>query len=107
MDGISNRKRVPESGAAPAVNPFFATLAAVQSRPKPETPVQKFQSHLRRLGKISEEGDVVGWNNHLPKLSPLAIAARILPEKDLRTRVELKKMEMTLLLQAGNKAKAQ
>jgi hypothetical protein len=107
MDGISQRKRIVESGAVPAVNPFFATLASVQSQPRPETPLQKFRGHLRRLEKISDEGDVVGWNQHLPKLSPLAIAAKILPEKDLRTRVELKKMEMTLLLMAGNKAKAQ
>jgi hypothetical protein len=107
MNAISQKKVMVESVPAPAVNPFFATLASAQSKPKLETPLQKFRGHLRHLEQISEAGDVVGWNQHLPKLSPLAIAAKIAPEKDLRTRVELKKMEMTLLLMAGNKAKAQ
>jgi len=96
-----------QSNSVPAVNPFFASLASAQARVRPQTPLQRFRHHLRKLSQLAEAGDVMGWNQFLPQLSKLALAAKIAPEKDLRTRVELKKMEMTLLLAAGKKAKTQ
>jgi hypothetical protein len=102
-----NREVNPDSAPAPVMNPFFAALASSQGQAKVETPAQLFRSHLLELQKIAMTGDVTAWNQQLPRVNSFAQTANIALEEDLGTRVELKKMEMTLLLQAGNKARTQ
>lgn len=88
----------------PTPNAFFATLAAVQRQ---TTPLQRFKSEIRLLEKVSERGDIRGWQEKLSNLNNLGKEAGIDPATDLETRVQLKKMELTLLLNAEKRARVE
>lgn len=88
----------------PTPNAFFATLAAVQ---KQSTPLHKFKSQMRLLEKASEIGDIRGWQEKLQNLNNLGKEAGIDPSTDLETRIQLKKLELTLLFNAEKRAREQ
>ena len=87
-----------------ALNPFLATLSFSITQPKAVTPYQVFQTHLKELEQIAKKGDIVAWNEQLPRVFAKAEDAEVAIQEDLETKISLYQWEMTLLLEAGNKA---
>ncbi|MFO1519895.1 MAG: hypothetical protein U1F57_09580 [bacterium] len=104
MNPINAQENVMYVERKATPNAFFASLAEYQVRPKQETPLQKFRNHLKTLEKMADAGDIKGWQENLPTVHVLALEADVDSAKDLNLRVQLKKWELTLMLQAGNKA---
>jgi len=88
-----------------ARNPFLATLNASLAQPKAITPFQVFQSCLSELEQIAKKGDIVAWNEQLPRVFAKAEDAAVAIQEDLEIKISLCQWEMTLLLEAGNQAK--
>lgn len=105
MEAIQNT--VPQIQRKPAANPFFTALANYRVHSNEPTPLHRLRSHLRLLEKCAERGDVRGWQTNLSRVNELAGEASIDAARDLSLRVQLKKMEFTLLFQAFKNAKAQ
>jgi|SRR5262245_45921211 len=105
MEAIQNQEKVIIVNRQPAANAFFAALAG--TRNNVQTPHQIFRSQIRLLEKAAEAGDIRSWQENSAPLAKLASAAGIDLAQDLETRVTLKKIELSLLMNAHKKASTQ
>jgi hypothetical protein len=89
----------------PTANPFFKSISDYRVEPKEKTVLQKFEEQLRGLEKVALSGDLKGWQEKFPQVTASAQEASVDPSKDLHLRVQIKKLELTVMLQAASKAK--
>ncbi len=87
--------------AAPE-NRFFVLLAASQSRPVALNPIHKMHSLMGEMRKSAEAGDIQAWQEKLPRLAGLLKSLPSVSLSKLEFEMEQKKLELTLLLKAGN-----
>ncbi len=85
----------------PRMNPFFAALAASQERGGILTPTHSFHSRMNELQQAAEAGDISEWQERLQEVQEAKEEMGFEGLRELELRVQIKKMEMTLLLQAS------
>ncbi len=85
-------------------NRFFMALAASQDKARDESPMQVFYQCMKRLQTAAEAGDIRDWQENLNEINSLTSGLGFESMKELETRAQIKRLEMTLLLRAGNKA---
>src|SRR4030095_13975158 len=105
MEAIQNQEKVIIVDRKPAANAFFATLA--EKTQSVQTPHQIFRSQIRLLERAAEAGDIRSWQENSAPVAKLAASAGIDMAKDLEVRVQLKKIELSLLMNAHKKASTQ
>ncbi len=88
-------------------NPFFAALAVSQSKPASLSPVQKLYSLKDEMRELADAGDIKGWREIFPRLEALLKTIKFNPNSKMEWETEIKKLELTLLLNAGDLAKRQ
>jgi len=88
----------------PTAHPLFASLSAYEVGSKEKTPAEKFQMQMSDLEKVAMAGDLKAWQERFPLVTQSAKEASVDPAKDLNIRVQLKKLELTVMLQAAGKA---
>src|SRR5215467_10619906 len=103
MEMIQTQEKGMFVDRKPTANAFFATLAETS---KIQTPHQIFRAQIRIVEKAAEAGDIRGWQENSAPLATLASAAGI-DMQDLEIRVQLKKIELSLLMNAQKKASTQ
>ena len=89
----------------PTENSFFTSLSQYHVSSKDKTASEKLQDQLRDLEKVALAGDLKGWRSKFTQVSAHAREANVDPSKDLNTLVQIKKLELTVMLQAASKAK--
>jgi hypothetical protein len=88
----------------PSAHPLFSSLSEYQVQPKETSATEKFQAELRDLEKTALAGDLQAWQEKFPQMTAKAKEANVDPSKDLNTLVQIKKLELTVMLQAAGKA---
>jgi hypothetical protein len=104
MEMIQTQEKVIIVDRKPTPNAFFAALAETT---KIQTPNQIFRAQIRLVEKAAEAGDIRGWQENSASLATLASDAGIDLTQDLEIRVQLKKIELSLLMNAQRKASSQ
>src|SRR4030095_4773918 len=105
MEAIQTQEKIIFVDRKAAPNAFFAALA--EGRNNVQTPSQVFRTQIRLLEKAAEAGDIRNWQYNSAPLAKLASLAGIELNQDLEIRVQLKKIELSLLMNAHKKASTQ
>lgn len=90
--------------ARPGFNPFMEVLSSQLKTPKSSTPVQELHGQLRALERSAEHGDLRAWQEQRARLDASVTKAGLDEVRALEVKVQIKKIELTLLLKAGKRA---
>lgn len=99
-----NQETTSTEKPEPRANTFFVALAASQEKSRGKSPAQVFHWAIRQLKSAAEEGDIREWQLAMENLESSKSDLALEGWKELEVLVQLRKMEMTLLLNAAKKA---
>lgn len=88
----------------PGMNPFMEVLSTALSSRREATPLQKLNAYFKQMEKVADAGDIRAWQEKLPQVDALVRAADMDAIRELEVKVQIKKLELTLLLKAGKRA---